>query len=451
MQQSTKYAAGTGERARFWSPTQQHKPQCGVWCVCVLSRQKDEARSEREVVVESAACVGTKIAHARRAAAGVLAFTLLSVAEADFKLPAGNWTHSTSLFANYHFVPGYNQAGEWDLLTGGNWTPTNHSDANLIGDAEIYLCPCPDPPCDEDPEPEKPGFTTSVFGCVDQETLNITHAVCTVFHATKTNVTCVTPDHSIACDVPGFESNGTLVRWWENDELPSRSYYSSDVTAISCVIRNLVQELPDRTSTLPRRKSCRSKSRSSGANWCAGACARRRAPPSTFPCTRSSPSSTTGSLTRPSTTTLASLWTTARSTRSDLRRSTCAARCITTWQERIPLNMTCTLPTLTVDKHFLVMGNAHPNLTATQGIFDMYGRRFNGQNIFDLSLYVALHSLVPLENKRCVTPFPNASQLDLLLARRRPTSTRLFATSRSSRHTTSRWARRPGAAQDVAW
>ena len=53
----------------------------------------------------------------------------------DFVLPAGNWTRRTSLFSHQHFIPGYNEAGEWDVLSGGNWTATNHSDANLVGDA----------------------------------------------------------------------------------------------------------------------------------------------------------------------------------------------------------------------------------------------------------------------------------------------------------------------------
>ena len=35
----------------------------------------------------------------------------------------------------------------------------------------------------------------------------------------------------------------------------------------------------------------------------------------------------------------------------------------------------------------------------------------NGQNVFDLSLYVSLHALSLLEGKTCVTPFPNASRV----------------------------------------
>ena len=123
---------------------------------------------------------------------------LTAAVASDFLLAAGNWTHSTSLFSNYHFIPGYNEAGDWDVITGGNWTATNHSDANLVGDASIYLCPCPEPPCDADPEPPMPGFSTSVFACVDQQTLNMSHAVCTVFHAERSNVTCVTPSHAVS-------------------------------------------------------------------------------------------------------------------------------------------------------------------------------------------------------------------------------------------------------------
>ena len=88
---------------------------------------------------------------------------LLCVGEkvaADFLFAASKWTRSTNLFSRYHFVPGYNEAGQWDVLTGGNWTATNHSDANLIGDAAVYICPCPEPPCEEDPEP---GLLFSLF------------------------------------------------------------------------------------------------------------------------------------------------------------------------------------------------------------------------------------------------------------------------------------------------
>ena len=53
-----------------------------------------------------------------------------------------------------------------------------------------------------------------------------------------TNVTCATPRHSISCDIPHFDANASLLKWWMNEELPSRSYYSPDTTAISCLIRN---------------------------------------------------------------------------------------------------------------------------------------------------------------------------------------------------------------------
>ena len=170
----------------------------------------------------------------------VMVIVWLPTLRADFMLTAGNWTHATNLFATYNFVPGHNSAGEWSLRTGGNWTPTNHTDANLVGDAGIYLCPCPDPPCSADPEPSKPGYSTSVFACVEQDTLNVSHAVCTVFHEKRNNVTCVTRSHAISCDLPSFDRNGSnLLNWWENDEVPSRSYYSPNVTAVACVVREL--------------------------------------------------------------------------------------------------------------------------------------------------------------------------------------------------------------------
>lgn len=162
-------------------------------------------------------------------------------AGADFMFPAGNWTHSTNLFSALHFVPGYNEAGEWDLLTGGNWTATNHSDANLVGDAAAYLCPCPQPPCETSAGPPKPGYNTSVFACLS-EALNMSHAVCTTFHRDRTNVTCVTPTHAVVCDVPAFTPNATLLNWWENDDVPSRSYYSADTLAVSCIVRGMAEE-----------------------------------------------------------------------------------------------------------------------------------------------------------------------------------------------------------------
>ena len=43
----------------------------------------------------------------------------------------------------------------------------------------------------------------------------------------------------MSCDVPAFDVNSSLLRWWENDELPSRSFYSPNVTAVSCIVRDL--------------------------------------------------------------------------------------------------------------------------------------------------------------------------------------------------------------------
>ena len=133
--------------------------------------------------------------------------------KADFLLPAGNWTHSTNLFSELHFVPGYNEAGEWEVLTGGNWTPTNHSDVNLVGDAAIYMCPCPEPPCEPDDGPAKPGFNSSLFACVDQQSGNVSYAVCTIFHGDASNVTCVTPTHALVCEIPHLDAQAPLVEW----------------------------------------------------------------------------------------------------------------------------------------------------------------------------------------------------------------------------------------------
>ena len=169
---------------------------------------------------------------------------LATFVSADFMLAAGNWTHSTSLFSTYHFTPGYNEAGEWDVLTGGNWTPTNHSDVNLVGDAAVYVCPCPEPPCEVDEGPPMPGYNSSVFACFDQGSGNVSYAVCTVHHGERTNVTCVTPHFAVSCDIPAYDANESLIRWWLNSEVPSRSYYSPNVTAVSCIVRDDVSEQP---------------------------------------------------------------------------------------------------------------------------------------------------------------------------------------------------------------
>ena len=348
--------------------------------------------------------------------ASTLVALLLAAVHADFILPAGNFTHSTNLFANYHFVPGYNAAGEWDLLTGGNWTPTNHSDAHLVGDAEIYLCPCPEPPCDPDPEPTKPGYSTSVFACLDQQTLNVTHAACTVFHATRTNVTCVTPSHAVSCDIPGFDSNNSLLQWWQNEEAPSRSFYSPNVTAVSCIVRDLgARPMPPQLlnmsdATVLQQALTVERCEVQCRRVCRTVC-------------------TTDHLSVHHLFAELNDWvyddTIDNNPREFIANGTLfqerapaqylrGASGSTLGQEIVPLNITCTMPTLNAERHELVMGAPPANLTNQQGIFDMFGRRLNAMNVFDLAMYVALHALTPLENARCVTPFPNASYLEPL-------------------------------------
>lgn len=360
---------------------------------------------------------------------------------ADFKLSAGNWTHSTSLFSEYHFVPGYNEKGEWDIITGGNCAPlvapltlpgmlpiahtrlcvfasgtaTNHTDANLIGDAQIYLCPCPEPPCDEDPEPPTPGYSTSVFGCVDQE-VNVSHAVCTVYHAERSNVTCVTPTHAVSCDVPGYDDATNLVKWWENDELPSRSYFSPNVTAVSCIIRDLGERpLPHELGNFSNAQTLQE---ALSVERCEVRCLRvcrtvckteHLDVHALIPELNDWRYDSTIDNNPREFVANGSLWQ-ERSPAQYLR----GASSDTLGQERIPLNITCTLPTLTDDKFERLFGNPAPNLTAQQGLFDLFGRRINGGNVFDLALYVSLHALLPLTGRRCVTPFPPASSLDPL-------------------------------------
>ena len=54
--------------------------------------------------------------------------------------------------------------------------------------------------------------------------------------------------------------------------------------------------------------------------------------------------------------------------------------------------MTCTMPTMAARTHMDLFGGLPGNLSASSGIFDMFGRRFNAMNIFDLTLYVSLHA-----------------------------------------------------------
>ena len=347
----------------------------------------------------------------------LLALEAVSLSHADFMMPAGNWTHSTNLFSLLHFVPGYNEAGEWDLITGGNWTPTNHTDVNLIGDAAIYVCPCPEPPCEPDEGPQKSGFNSSVFGCVDTDTGNVTHAVCTVFHAERTNVTCVTPSHAVSCDIPSYDADAPLFRWWQNEETPSRSYFSVNVTAISCIVRTdhadypLQEELRffSDSSVLAQAISverCEVQCRAVCETVCI---TEQRSVHELLPQLDD--------------------WRFDPTVDNNPRDYVLNG---TLWQERSPAqymvgavprtygrellasNMTCTMPTLTAEKHTAIFGGLPGNLSSTAGLFDMYGRRLNAMNVFDLSLYVALHAFRPLERLQCVTPFTNATNLDPL-------------------------------------
>ena len=160
----------------------------------------------------------------------------------DFLFAAGNWTHSTNLFSELHFVPGYNEAGQWDILTGGNWTATNHTDLRLLGDAAVYLCPCPLPPCAVEDGPPKPGFNTSIFTCMEPRTHNLSYVACTIFHGERTNVTCVTPEFAVACDVPAFEPDNALRKWWQNNATPSHSFYNEHVQSVSCIARGMREQ-----------------------------------------------------------------------------------------------------------------------------------------------------------------------------------------------------------------
>ena len=172
----------------------------------------------------------------------VLLLLFLRSTTTDFLFAAGNWTHSTNLFSELHFVPGYNEAGRWDILTGGNWTATNHTDLRLLGDAAVYLCPCPLPPCAVEDGPPKPGFNTSIFTCMEPRTHNLSYVACTIFHGERTNVTCVTPEFAVACDVPAFEPDNALRKWWQNNATPSHSFYNEHVQSVSCIARGMREQ-----------------------------------------------------------------------------------------------------------------------------------------------------------------------------------------------------------------
>ena len=170
---------------------------------------------------------------------------LIGLAAADFLLPAGNWTRRTNEFSQYHFSPGYNEAGVWDIVTGGNWSETAHVDLRLLGDAAAYVCPCPLPPCAPDEGPPKPGFNTSIFTCIDPAarwTGNTTYVACTVFHQERTNITCVSPTFAVSCDVPSYDPDVPVTEVDGNDVVPSRSFYNDHVTAVSCLARGMGEQ-----------------------------------------------------------------------------------------------------------------------------------------------------------------------------------------------------------------
>ena len=340
-----------------------------------------------------------------------MALLLLLTPLSDFIYPAGNWTHLTNLFSEVHYLPGYNADGEWTVLTGGNWTPTNHSDVNLIGDAAVYICPCPQPPCGEPPLPPSPGYNSSVFPCLDSESGNVSHAVCTVFYRDKSNVTCLTPNHAVICEIPALDVNATLGQWWNNEELPSRSFYWNNVTAVSCLIRDDVGEsafppellnftdamaLQDALAVVVCEVQCRAV--------CETVC-------------------TTNHRSVHELAPHMSAWVFDREIDNNPREFVMNGTLYsenhpaqylrgnapsTYGRQREPDNVTCTMPTMTETRHRLIFGGSSSNLTASQGLLDMYGRRFHAMNVFDLTLYVALHVLRPLEGLQCVTPFPGA-------------------------------------------
>ena len=315
---------------------------------------------------------------------------LLPSARADFRLTAGNWTHSTNLFSELHFVPGYNEAGQWDILTGGNWTPTNHSDVSFVGDAAAYLCPCPLPPCAADTGPVKPGFNTSVFTCLDSGSgggsVNLSavapsFVACTVFHGERTNVTCVTAQHAIACELPSLEENNTLQNWWENNILPSRSFFSRNVTAISCIERGMGEQafshVANMTQEAPLQQALsRERCEVVCTQVCETVCIHDHiSVHQLFERLNDWIFDPTVEL---------------NSRSFVLNGSVVEERRPAQWmhgavpsnlgQRRQAGNVTCTLPTLTAARSSVLFGGV------VNGVYDLLGRRFNVQNVFDITL-----------------------------------------------------------------
>ena len=177
----------------------------------------------------------------------VVAIALARPLVADFVLSAGNWTRRTSLFSEQHFIPGYNEAGEWDIITGGNWSETAHIDLRLIGDAAAYICQCPNPPCEPyeagEPggPPARPGFNTSVYTCANPGA-NASFVVCSIFHAERSNITCVSPGFAVSCDIPSFHPDSPIASVDENDVVPSSSFYNEQVTSVSCIARGMGEQ-----------------------------------------------------------------------------------------------------------------------------------------------------------------------------------------------------------------
>ena len=102
--------------------------------------------------------------------------------------------------------------------------------------------PVPLPPCAVEDGPPKPGFNTSIFTCMEPRTHNLSYVACTIFHGERTNVTCVTPEFAVACDVPAFEPDNALRKWWQNNATPSHSFYNEHVQSVSCIARGMREQ-----------------------------------------------------------------------------------------------------------------------------------------------------------------------------------------------------------------
>jgi hypothetical protein len=66
--------------------------------------------------------------------------------------------------------------------------------------------------------------------------------VCSIFHAERSNITCVSPGFAVSCDIPSFHPDSPIADVDENDVVPSSSFYNDQVTSVSCIARGMGEQ-----------------------------------------------------------------------------------------------------------------------------------------------------------------------------------------------------------------